>query len=235
MIARLQDSFEENRNFIFIIIRAIFRSNCTEIDIAMKSNLLRLTFTIIIIHVCMTSGISQSSIPEILEQGTLREQMNYIQERTRIYENYRAIREDMFQMIKRNAVDSLSMVKGQVNILAGMNKNLIERIDSLNSSLDETKILLDDAVKTKEDIQVLGMSINKNFYNSIMWIIIGILLTLLVFGFLVFKRNLSVMLRNKRDLEELKVEFEAYRQKKRIEIEKLGMDHFNEIRKLKGK
>ena len=183
----------------------------------------------------MTSGISQSSIPEILEQGTLREQMNYIQERTRIYENYRAIREDMFQMIKRNSVDSLSKVKGQVNILAGMNKNLLGRIDSLNVSLEETKTLLDDAVKTKEDIQVLGMNINKNFYNSIMWIIIGILLVLLVFGFLVFKRNLSVMLRNKKDLEELKVTFEAYRQKKRIEIEKLGMDHFNEIRKLKGK
>jgi hypothetical protein len=201
----------------------------------MTKPFLRFTGIIILFLTVYVNGLGQSAMPEILEQGTLREQMNYIQERTRIYENYRAIREDMFQMIKRNAVDSLSMVKGQVNILAGMNKNLLERIDSLSASLEETKILLDDAVKTKEDIQVFGMNINKNFYNSIMWLIIGILIVLLVLGFLIFKRNLSVMLRNKKDLEELKVEFEAYRQKKRIEIEKMGMEHFNEIRKLKGK
>ncbi len=224
----------QSYNFIFIIIRAIFRSNCTEIDIAMTRILLRFTFTIIFIHFVITSGKSQSPMPEILEQGTLREQMNYIQERTRIYENYRAIREDMFQMIKRNAVDSLSKVQAQVNMLAGMNRNLVGRIDSLNTSLTDTKILLDEAIETKESIQVFGMNINKNFYNSIMWIIIGILIFLLVLGFLIFKRNLSVMLRMKKDLEELKVEFEAYRQKKRIEIEKMGMDHFNEIRKLKG-
>lgn len=173
-------------------------------------------------------------MPEILEQGTLREQMNYIEEKTRIYENYRAIREDMFQMIKRNAVDSLSKVHGQVNILAGMNKNLLTRIDSLTISLTDTKTLLEEAVSTKENIRVLGMNLNKTVYNSIMWIIVGILLFLLAMGFLVFKRNLTVMLRTKKDLEELKIEFEAYRQKKRIEIEKMGMDHFNEIRKLKG-
>jgi hypothetical protein len=199
----------------------------------MTKPLLKSAFTILIILVSSISSIGQSPMPEILEQGTLREQMKYIEEKTRIYENYRAIREDMFQMIKRNAVDSLSKVHGQVNILAGMNKNLLTRIDSLTISLTDTKTLLEEAVSTKENIRVLGMNLNKTVYNSIMWIIVGILLFLLAMGFLVFKRNLTVMLRTKKDLEELKIEFEAYRQKKRIEIEKMGMDHFNEIRKLK--
>ncbi len=200
----------------------------------MTKPLLRFALTTIILLAGTNRGISQSSIPEILEQGTLRKQMNYLEEKTRIYENYRAIREDMFQMIKRNAVDSLSNVQGQLNILAGMNKNLLIRIDSLTISLTDTKTLLEEAVSTKENIRVFGMDLNKTAYNSIMWIIVGILLILLVLGFLVFKRNLTVMLRSKKDLEVLKVEFEAYRQKKRIEIEKMGMDHFNEIRKLKG-
>jgi hypothetical protein len=199
----------------------------------MTKPLLKSAFTILIILVSSISSIGQSPMPEILEQGTLREQMKYIEEKTRIYENYRAIREDIFQMIKRNAVDSLSKVHGQVNILAGMNKNLLTRIDSLTISLTDTKTLLEEAVSTKENIRVLGMNLNKTVYNSIMWIIVGILLFLLAMGFLVFKRNLTVMLRTKKDLEELKIEFEAYRQKKRIEIEKMGMDHFNEIRKLK--
>jgi hypothetical protein len=200
----------------------------------MTKPLLRFALAIIILLAGTNRGIGQYSIPEILEQGTLREQMNYLEDKTRIYENYRAIREDMFQMIKRNAVDSLSNVQVQLNILAGMNKNLLVRIDSITISLTDTKTLLEEAVSTKEDIRVFGMDLNKIAYNSIMWIIVGILLFLLGLGFLVFKRNLTVMLRTKKDLEELKSEFEVYRQKKRIEIEKLGMDHFNEIRKLKG-
>jgi len=195
---------------------------------------LRFTVTVIIILAGTIKGIGQSPMPEILEQGTIREQMNYLEERTRIYENYRAIREDMFQMIKRNAVDSLLKVQGQVTILAEMNKNLLVRIDSLTISLTDTKSLLAEAVSTKENIGVLGMNLNKTAYNSIMWFIVCILLSLLALGFLVFKRNLTVMLRTKKDLDELKIEFEVYRQKKRIEIEKMGMDHFNEIRKLKG-
>jgi cell division protein FtsB len=200
----------------------------------MMNTIIRLLFTAIILTVTGTRGFCQTTIPEVLENGTLREQMNYISEKTRIYENYRAIREDMFQLIMRNAVDSLSKAQGQITMLAMMNRNLVARIDSLTADIASLETKLDEAVRTKESIRILGMNINKNAYNSIMWIIIAILLFLLGFGFLIFKSNLSTMLRTKKDLEELKVEFEAYRQKKRIEIEKMGMDHFNEIRKLKG-
>jgi cell division protein FtsB len=200
----------------------------------MMNTIIRLLFTAIILTVTGTRGFCQTTIPEVLENGTLREQMNYISEKTRIYENYRAIREDMFQLIMRNAVDSLSKAQGQITMLAMMNRNLVARIDSLTADIASLETKLDEAVRTKESIRILGMNINKNAYNSIMWIIIAILLFLLGFGFLIFKSNLSTMLRTKKDLEELKVEFEAYRQKKRIEIEKIGMDHFNEIRKLKG-
>ena len=40
-------------------------------------------------------GYCQNDTPEVFKQGTLSEQMKYLNERTRIYENYRAIREDM--------------------------------------------------------------------------------------------------------------------------------------------
>ncbi len=194
----------------------------------------RFALTIIILVSGITRGISQTAIPEVLEKGTLREQMSYLEEKTRIYEYYRAIREDMFQLIKRNAVDSLAKAQGQIMILAGMNRNLVARIDSLTANVSDLESRLDEAVSTKDSIRVLGMNINKNAYNAIMWIIVAALLFLLGLGFLVFKRNLSVMLSTKKELDELKTEFETYRQKKRIEIEKMGMDHFNELRKLRG-
>jgi uncharacterized membrane-anchored protein YhcB (DUF1043 family) len=68
-----------------------------------------------------------------------------------------------------------------------------------------------------------------------MWTIAGALLLLLVIGFLAFKRNLAVTRNAKKDMNELSTEFENYRQKSRLEREKMSMDHFNELKKLKGK
>ena len=44
----------------------------------------------------------------------MKEQLNYIEEKTRIYENYRAIREDMFQKLKGNISDTLSSANNKI-------------------------------------------------------------------------------------------------------------------------
>jgi uncharacterized membrane-anchored protein YhcB (DUF1043 family) len=82
---------------------------------------------------------------------------------------------------------------------------------------------------------VIGIEVNKIVYNTIMWTIAGALLLLLAIGFLAFKRNLAVTRNTKKDYDELKAEYEDYRQKSRLEREKMSMDHFNELKKLKGK
>lgn len=192
---------------------------------------------LILITIFNTSNIiyCQSAIPEILENGTLEEQLNYLEERTRIYEDYRAIREDMFQLVKKNSIDSLSSGKSRINSLIARNNNLSSEIDSLNNTLSLTRNDLDEAVRTKNTIRLLGMNLNKFAYNTIMWIITGVLCFLLVSGFLAFRRNISVTAETKKELEDLKNEFEEYRTKSRIEREKMSLDHFNEIKRLKGK
>ncbi|MBE0666138.1 MAG: hypothetical protein IH593_00545 [Bacteroidales bacterium] len=70
-------------------------------------------------------------------------------------------------------------------------------------------------------------------YNAIMWTVIGGLAFILVIGFLIFRRNLVVLLRTDKDLTELKEEFSTYRQTSRIAREKVEMDYFRELQKLK--
>jgi DNA repair ATPase RecN len=111
---------------------------------------------------------------EILEKGHLEEQLNYLEERTRIYEDYRANREDMFQLVKKNSIDSLSSGKNRINSLIARNNNLSSEIDSLNNTLSLTRNDLDEAVRTKNSIRLLGMNLNKFAYNTIMWIITGV-------------------------------------------------------------
>jgi preprotein translocase subunit SecF len=181
------------------------------------------------------SGISQTSVPEILEKGSVKEQLNYIETNTRIYENFRAIREDMFQMVKNHALDSLSKAKSDIAGYVKQRADLNSRIDSLENNLNTTMEEAKELSRTQNSIKVIGMNLNKTSYNSIMWLILSGLATLLILGFIFFKRNLFITLSTKKDLDDLKNEFEQYRQKTRIEREKVSMDHFNEIRKLKGK
>ena len=177
---------------------------------------------------------SQTSMPETLLKGTLKEQMDYVQDKTRIYEEYRAVREDMFQKIKVNSIDSLNKAKAEINNLrlTATARNIT--IDSLNTSIETVKTDLEKMTKTKNSIKLIGIEINKVAYNAFMWILIAALAGLLAIGFLAFKRNHTVTAQTKKEIEELKKEFEAYRKASREAREKMSMAHFNELKKLRG-
>jgi len=176
----------------------------------------------------------QTSMPDVLLKNTIREQLNYLEERTRIYENYRAIREDMFQKIKKNITDTLAKSNGSIIMLNQSVMGLDHTIDSLSGRLKNTKADLEEMTRTKNSIRLLGMEVNKVAYNSIMWLIIAGLAACLVAGFLLFKANLLSVSHMKKELSETKEEFEAYRKSSREAREKMSMEHFNEIKRLKG-
>jgi archaellum component FlaC len=176
----------------------------------------------------------QAVMPDELIKNPLKEQLKYLEGRTIIYENYRAIREDMFQKLKSNVNDSLSAADKKI---AGLKKTASElnlSLDSLRANLQLTKTSLEEMTRTKNSLKVIGLIVNKDTYNGIMWTILGGLVALLLLGFLVFQRNLSTTSNTKKEFQELKNEFEAYRKTTREAREKLTMDHFNEIKRLKG-
>jgi hypothetical protein len=191
-----------------------------------------LFFAVLVLSVMKVAG--QVAMPDILIKNSLKEQLNYIDEHTRIYENYRAIREDMFQKIKVNVSDTLTATKSKIARLNKTTSELNLTIDSLRTTLETTKTRLDEITRTKNSISVIGLEVNKLTYNKIMWTLLAGLIAVLVMGFLAFKRNLSVIFNTKKEYQELKDEFEAYRKTSREAREKLTMDHFNEIKRLKG-
>ena len=194
---------------------------------------IRYTLTIGLLMLPFTMN-SQTTMPEMLVKGSMKEQMDYIQEKTRIYEDYRAVREDMFQKIRGNALDSLNSAKTEINNLKINAREQNLTIDSLNASIENVRADLDKMAKTKNSIRLLGMEINKVAYNAVLWTIIAVLAGLLTIGFLAFRRNRTVTVHTKREIEDLKKEFEAYRKAAREAREKMSMTHFNELKKLRG-
>jgi len=202
---------------------------------------MKTTFTTTFITLLFLTGLfvnstkAQNTMPEVLNEGTLKEQLEYLQERTRIYQDFRAIREDMFQKIKRNSLDSLNETKSEILQLENQLRSYGIRIDSLQSNLQETNTKLDEAIKNRDRMSFVGIPIHKTLYNSIMWIVIAGLILLTGILFLTAKRNITATLRTKKDLDETREEFETYRNESRIRQEQLVVKHHNELRKMKGK
>ncbi|NMB51333.1 MAG: hypothetical protein GX999_03280 [Bacteroidales bacterium] len=201
----------------------------------MNKRVLKYALITIMLLLSASTLICQTTIPEILQKGRLNEQFDYLEERTRIYENYRAIREDMFQLVKKNSSDSLATARKSINSYIIQARDLNLQIDSLDKLLASTRDELNEAVRTKNSIKLLGINVNKHSYNTIMWIITGFLGFLLVSGFIAFRKNISVTSKTKKELEDVKDSFEEYKKKTRLEREKISKEHFDEIRKLKGK
>lgn len=199
-----------------------------------RNSALRSVLLFAMLIIVVNNGNGQTTMPEVLEKNTFKEQINYIREKTRIYQDYRAIREDMFQKITKNALDSLKEAQSIITRINNLNTSLNNTSDSLKSALESTKAKLNEAIDTKNRISVLGHEFNKTAYNSVMWTIIAGLVAIFVIGYLTFIRNRIVLVSTRKDLKELQEEFETYRQTSRKTREKMSMDHFNEIKKLKG-
>jgi len=176
----------------------------------------------------------QTTLPEELMKNTIREQINYIDEHTRIYENFRAIREDMYQKVNGNIKDSLAADKNRIKTLVGSVTGLGLTNDSLKLEIEAINKNLEEVTSAKNHIKVFGIQINKNIYNTIVFAVVAGLIFILAVGFMAFKRNLFTNISTRKELKELHNEFEAYRQSTRIAREKMAMEHFNEIKKLKG-
>ncbi|MCK4748131.1 MAG: hypothetical protein KAT15_13875, partial [Bacteroidales bacterium] len=59
----------------------------------------------------MQTLTAQSPMPAILDSASLESQLDYLQERTRIYNGFRAVRDDIFLKMHGNALDSLNKEK----------------------------------------------------------------------------------------------------------------------------
>jgi hypothetical protein len=200
----------------------------------MNKPIFKLSLLIAVILAVGTRIYAQNDMPDVFKQEPIPEQLKYLEEHTRIYDNFRAVREDMFQKISKNTIDTLSKSTTKINGLILRNRALTSRIDSLRKAQESFNMKLQEVTRTKESISVLGLEINKKTYNSFMWTIMAILLLLLLIGYFTFRQNRTVTLRTKKDLGELMDEYEKYKKKTRLEREKMTIDHFNEIKKLRG-
>ena len=195
-----------------------------------------------IIHIFMAclllTGVqslyAQSGALAVQDSALLDAQLDYIHENTRVYNDYRAIREDVFQKLRRNVRDTLNASKLEVEQL---NSKLAEQefqIESLNTDLGRSNNEKEEAIKNRDSLSFLGIQMRKGFYNTIMWLIIVGLAAATLITITLFRRSHQVTAETKKELQSIQDEFEQYRKTSREKYEKLVVSHHSEIMKLKN-
>ena len=177
---------------------------------------------------------AQSGASAVLDSALLEAQLDYIHENTRIYNDYRAIREDIFQKLRRNVKDTLNATKLEVEEL---NSRLTEKkvlIESLNTDLTRTKNEKDEAIRNRDSLSFIGIQMNKTLYSSIMWFIILGLAALTILMVMLFRRSNLVTKDVKKKLQVSQEDFELYRKSSREKYEKLVVSHHTEIMRLRN-
>jgi len=176
---------------------------------------------------------SQTGAELVLDSASLESQFEFMTERTRTYDGYRAIRDDLYRTLSGNAIDSLNAQKLETETLKSQIMDKDQQIGILNTDLERARNERDQAIRTKDSFDIMGLQLQKGVYNMVMWILVLGLLVLGILLFAMFKRSHVVTQQTRKELENLKAEFEEYRKSSREKYEKMVVSHHNEIMKLK--
>ena len=182
----------------------------------------------------LTSAQTDDEQKPSLNTGPIEDQYDYMVEKSSNYEDYKVIKKSWIFTFRAHFADSVRSMRGDIVGKQILINQKDSRIDSLNSLLQQTRIQLQTAIKERDSLVLFGMRMNKNLYNGILWTLIAGLIALLAVFIGLFKRSNKVTIQMKRDLNELKEEFEDHRKHSREQMEVVKRKHLDEINKMRN-
>lgn len=193
-----------------------------------------LLFTVVSLLIAANSLFSQETPDRPYEEkGTIESQLNYVFDKSYTFEIYKSVRIAWFQRLRVNVLDTLKSIKKELRSTQKLVQTKESRLDSISSQLEKAKQELSVITKEKNSFRFLGILMSKQAYNSLLWLIILGLAALMVVFALLFKRSNFVTSQTKKDLDELKVEFEVFRKRSLEREEKMARKHLDELNKYK--
>lgn len=172
-----------------------------------------------------------------LDKGTIDSQFEYLYIKSTNYRSegkrYEVVRVISLDKLRKNVTDSIN---GHLRKAAGL-KNTIKSnestIFSLNKKLEETTSNLKGVTKEKDSMSLLGMSLSKGTYNTILWSAIFTLLAVMLFFMYKFRRSNILTQEAKTSLSELEEEYEDHRRRALEREQKVKRQLQDELNKQK--
>lgn len=170
----------------------------------------------------------------VLEGESLEAQFEYVKTKSSRWQNYTMVPDPLFEQLKKSTNDTLSAKYNKIKELDQVIAQKDSNLAAINSKLTATQDELQQTIKERNSFTVFGINMSKGAFLSIAgFIFIGLLVVAAAAALLFQKENMASK-KIKKDQEQLKQEFEDYRQESRKRQEQLVIQHHKEIQKLKG-
>lgn len=192
---------------------------------------------IVLIYTGLAANIySQETTPKLsLDKGTIENGFNYVIKNASDFQDSKVVKSWWLWRLKSYVLDSLATYRDSVNGAYRIVYVKEQQIDSLKADLQAINIELAAAIKEKNSLNLIGMSMSKSFYNSILWSIIGILIVALIVFIILFKRSNHITSASRLSLAEIKEEFETFRKRALEREQQIARELYDEVIKYKKK
>ncbi len=164
---------------------------------------------------------------------SINEQFNFLLKNSNNYKQFKVINQSWVATVKKNTSDSISSLKKSLSDANAKITTLQQTIDKVNTQLINVQANLDSVNSEKENISFLGTPTSKQNYKTIMWTIVGLLLSILGFIIFKFKSNQSTTKETLLKLNDLEAEFEDHRRRALEREQKVMRKLQDEINKSK--
>lgn len=162
---------------------------------------------LLVILMTSTSTAQTEEIKPSLDNGTIESQFDYLYRKSSSYQEYKVVKKTFYTKIKGNVLDSLKSIKKELADTKQVVTTQENEINDLKTNLKTTNDNLVGVTKEKDNIKLLGLSLTKASYNSILWsIIVGLVLFLLLFIYK-FKNSNTITKQANNSLAETEEEF----------------------------
>jgi hypothetical protein len=161
----------------------------------------------------------------------IADQFGYAIDKSSNFQDYKVIKQTWIAKLRTNVLDSVLTLKTNLKSSEVLILEKNKTIESLKSEVNS----LQSELEQKNSFSFLGIMLSKKGYDSIVWFIIIGLLIVIGFVFAAFRRSHAVTSQTKKDLVEVKDEFENFRKKALKSKEEAVRQLYDELNKYKNK
>jgi phosphatidate phosphatase PAH1 len=166
-----------------------------------------------------------------LNEGSLDSQFIYLNRISKSQEDFKLVRRRNLDLIRQNVLDTLKAIRVETTNLRLERDKLAQQLQTVNDSLAQTKVTLEETLTEKKTLSFLGMRVSAVTYNLIIIGIIVLLGVLLAFSLFKLSHNNLTTREAKDALNSLQEEFDQHRKKSIEKEQKLMRQLQDEINK----
>ena len=183
----------------------------------------------LITFILLTS--SKTALSQPLDTLNITSKIDYILDNSNKYQEFKVVKKTWLLDLKSHISDSLTVFANDAAKASNKIDAQQKEIESLKTTISETNNVLSTANSEKNKISLLGMSLQKGAYNTIMFTTIIVLLILLFVYIIRFRTSNKSTVETKKNYTVLDEEFEQFKKTTLEKEQKLKRQLQDEINK----